>query len=113
MMMSDTNELYSFIFRMNKRLETLYKDTDYVEKVIDRIGMEGKNRYARQEQEKAHLKKYLEDVKDSLRKCNSDMIKLSQSLRFAVKKDQLETLSHQTDELEIQDYVTQKDVKQQ
>lgn len=106
-----SNEVYDFIFKLDRRIGYLEKDLDFIEKNIQGIDAYKMNMYSSMELEVAQTKENISLVKESLRKLVLAMTHLSSQMKDVVKKEQAEALKNQVDNIPIDDFITRTDMR--
>ena len=112
--MSDTpvdySPVYDFLYRIEKRISNLEKDSEYIERQI--ISLDGKKSkdFQALSDELRGFQAQISSAKSSFNNCVKAMISLSTDLKNSVKKDDLNSINAQLDEVKFEEYVTQKDL---
>lgn len=101
---------YDFIFRIDKRINTLEKDTVAIERRIAIIENMSNQKYSGLEQDIKQIESMMMQMKSDLKNCIFEMINITKQLRTAVKKDQINQLNQRLDDTKIEEYVTKKDL---
>jgi len=107
---TDYSHIYDFLYRIEKRIGYLEKDAAFIEKKIKQLDESKINNYHALNEEIARLHLGTRDLKDQFNQCITRMSGLGKDLRNTVKKEEIQTLNGQVDELQFEDYVTEKDL---
>lgn len=107
----DFSKIYEVLQKIEKRITLLEKDSGFIEKRINSITKDGKDKYLFMHSDTAKIKEKLNNIKKELRNCVLAMINLSEGLKVSIKKDQLDQLSEQIDTIKHEQYLTKRDLK--
>lgn len=105
------NEVYDFIFKIDRRIGYLEKDITFIEKKITTLDLYKEKMYSDLHEELSAAKISIEDIKNKLKFISIGVNTLSTEMKEVVKKDQADTLSKQVDELPFNDYLTRTEFK--
>jgi len=107
----DFSRFYETLFKIDKRLTALEKDSIFIEKKIGSIDMARKNRYEELGKSLEQQKTGLEGLHKDLKFCLMEMIKASSEMKTAVKKDQVVQLNNELDLIQFEQYITRLDLE--
>lgn len=103
-------ELYEFIYKIDRRVSTLEKDTAFIETRIVKASSDSKEKYSALHQELDDIRASFESIKNSLKNCRNIMSAISKDLKFTLKKEQIDQLSSRVDSIKFEDFITRKEM---
>ncbi len=105
------NEVYDFIFKVDRRIGYLEKDIVFIEKKITTLDFYKGKMYADLREELAAARISIDDIKSKLKNISIGINALSLDMKEVVKKEQSDALSRQVDELPLNEYLTKKELR--
>jgi type I site-specific restriction endonuclease len=111
--LQDNSHVYDFLYRIERRIGYLEKDSAFIEKKISTLD-ESKDRQFKillEELNKSHLE--IESITKHFNECIHAMTRMSKNLKNTVKKEEIETLSNQIDEIKFEEYIMPSDIKRE
>ena len=105
------SELYDTLTKIDKRITTLNKDTNFVENKTSTIESNRAEKYYSLNSELTELKNALQIINDDLKECINYMNRIGRDLKTVVKKDQFDEVSSKVDEIRFEEFVTYNDLK--
>lgn len=106
-----TNDIYDFIFKIDRRIDYLEKDISFIEKKINNLDFYKKKMYSDLHEELSTARTLVEDIKGKVKTISVNMSNLSLEMKDVVKMEQAGILSKRVDELPIDEYITRKEFK--
>lgn len=103
--------LYEFIYKLDKRVSTLEKDTTFIESKINKAIADGKEKYSVMHNELDEMEKISGSIKDDLKNCQLILINISKDLKFAVKKDQIAQVTSTVDNVKFEEFITRQELR--
>jgi hypothetical protein len=110
MIMADFNPAYDFVFRLDKRIHALDKDSKFIAEKINDLSQNKISAYAELQSDMALLKKRISEIKTDLRNCILEMSGLSSQLKDSVRIDDKEQLDNMLKELPFEEFVTKREI---
>lgn len=105
------NEVYDFIFKIDRRIGYLEKDLVFMEsKIANLEGYKGKM-HSDLHEEISAARTLIGDIKGKLKTISIGISDLSLEMKDVVKTEQSDALSKQVDGLPIYDYITRKEFR--
>jgi septal ring factor EnvC (AmiA/AmiB activator) len=108
---ADYSMIYEFMYRIERRISNIEKDTAYVETRIRLLDDDSAKKFSGLHQELIALLNELHSIKSRFRDCAVGMTQLTSELRESLKDDQYEQLASRVDELKFEEFVTHKDLE--
>lgn len=105
------NEVYDFIFKLDRRIGYLEKDLSFIEKKISTLDFYKTKMYDNLREELSSAKLNVEDVRGKLKNISIGINSLSLEMKDVIKQEQAETLTKQVDELPLNEYISKKELK--
>jgi hypothetical protein len=102
--------VYDFIYKIDKRVSILEKDTVFIESKIQKVTGEGKGKYVVLNQELSDLKNTSESLRNELKKCQMILMNISKDLKSTLKKDQIEQVTSAVDEIKFEEFISRKEL---
>ena len=106
---SQYTQAFDFVFKMGKRLDALEKDNAYYEKKVDASSEKNKHIYEALGKDLGLITLMIQDFRKDLKNCQIELGILGQKIRDSAKKEDIEQLNRQVDELEFGEYITRKE----
>lgn len=106
-----TNDIYDFIFKIDRRIAYLEKDISFIENKINNLDFYKKKMYSDLHKELSTARTLVEDIKGKIKTISINMSNLSLEMKDVVKMEQAGILSKRVDELPIDEYITRKEFK--
>jgi hypothetical protein len=107
---ADYSQIYDFLYRIDRRVGYLEKDAAFIEKKIDSLETNKSKEFDLLVSELKGLRSNMLLLKNNFGQCVHGMVLLSKDLKNVVKKDDLQGLNAQVDDLKFEEYVTRKDL---
>jgi hypothetical protein len=111
MMDQAANEVYDFIFKLDRRIGYLEKDISFIEKKISSLDSYKTKLYDNLREELSVAKINVDDVRAKLKNISIGISTLSSDMKDTLKKEQAETLAAQVDELPLNEYIAKNELK--
>jgi len=106
----DNSQVYDFLYRIDRRVSYLEKDALFIETKINALDENKDQQFKLLIEELNNSLLEIESVKNHFNECIHAMTRLSKDLKNTVKKEEIQLLNNQIDEIHFEDYVTPKDV---
>jgi len=108
---TDYSHIYDFIYRIDRRVGYLEKDVIFIEKKINTLEEGRSKNFKVLTEELTELRSNIILLKNNLTQCTHGMARLGTDMKNAVKKEDLQGLNTQLDEIQFEEYVTSKDIQ--
>lgn len=105
------NEVYDFIFKIDRRIGYLEKDLTFIEKKITTLDFYKGKMYTDLREELTAARISIDDIKSKLKNISIGINALSLEMKGVVKKEQADALSKQVDDLPLNEYVTRTEFR--
>jgi len=105
------NEVYDFIFKLDRRIGYLEKDLSFIEKKISNLDIYKAKMYDSLREELSSAKINVEDVRAKLKNISIGINSLASEMKDVIKEEQAQSLTKQVDELPLNEYVTRTEFK--
>jgi predicted nucleic acid-binding Zn-ribbon protein len=105
------NEVYDFIFKLDRRIGYLEKDIAFIEKKISTLDVYKTKMYENLREELSAAKINIDDIRIKLKNISIGIHTLSSDMKDVIKKEQSVALAKQVDELPLNDYLTRTEFK--
>ena len=105
------NEVYDFIFKLDRRVGYLEKDLSFIEKKISALDVYKTKMYDTLRGELGVAKIMIEDIRGKLKNISIGINALSSDMKDVIKVEQGEALKKQVDELPLHEYIAKREMK--
>jgi cell division ATPase FtsA len=107
----DYSQIYEFLYRIERRINYLENDAAFIKKKIETLE-ENKNMDFRfMDEELNGLRISVTSIKNNFLQCVHGMTRISKDLKDTIKKEDLQNLSTQMEEIKFEEFVTLKDLE--
>jgi hypothetical protein len=103
--------LYEFIYKLDKRVSTLEKDTTFIESKINKATKDGTEKYVELHNELDEVNTISASIRNDLKKCQLILMTISKDLKYSVKKDQITQLTDTVDNVKFEEFITRQELK--
>jgi hypothetical protein len=108
---TDYSRIYEFLYRIDRRVGYLEKDALFIEKKINTLEESRVKEFKTLGEELGELRKNITLLKNNLSQCAHGMARLGKDMKDSVKKEELDGVNTQLDEIKFEEYVTSNDIK--
>lgn len=107
---TDYSQIYDFLYRIEKRINYLESDALFIEKKITVLNEKKSTDFSVMSKDLSDLHLNIVFLKNNFTQCAHEMARLSKNLKDTIKKDDIQNLNTQLDEIKFEEYVTAKDL---
>lgn len=108
---TDYSPMYDFLYRIDKRIKYLEKDVLLLERQLSIFDNSKSNKFQTLSEELNEMHAAMKSLKDNFSHCIKEMTTLSKDLKNIVKKDEIQLLDSQVNDIKFEEFVTITDLK--
>jgi len=108
---TDYSQAYDFLYRIERRITYLEKDAAFIEKNVAFLEDKRFKEFNEMTEDLKNLRLSMSSLKNNFSQCAHGMSRLSKYLKDAIKIEDIQTLNTTVDEIQFEEYVSEKDLK--
>ena len=108
---ADFTKIYDFIYNIDSRINSLDKDSLFLEQKIENISSLRQEKYDELNADFRKLKSDISMLKDRLKNCSLEIIHLSKDMRSSIKKEQFDSIKAAADKIPFDEFIRPVDIE--